>query len=99
MQLSVTNWSNNADYFYSNVDPGAQGTAPTDQIVFDAPTYTGSATKWLPYNDGPGNDHQVTPVPEPATYGAIFTGACLGYFLLSRLPRRRPVVVKVSDRY
>ncbi|HXC02699.1 MAG TPA: autotransporter-associated beta strand repeat-containing protein [Opitutaceae bacterium] len=98
MQLSVNNWSNNADFFYSNIDPSAQGTAPIDQIVFDSPTYTGSATKWMSYIDGPGSDHQVTPVPEPATYGAIFTGACLGFFLLSRLPRRKPVVVKVSDR-
>jgi autotransporter-associated beta strand protein len=99
MQLSVANWSNNADFFYSNTDPGAQGMAPTDQIVFDSPTYTGGATKWLPYDGGPGNDHQVTPVPEPATYGALFTAAALGFFLLSRLPRRKPVVVKVSDRY
>jgi fibronectin-binding autotransporter adhesin len=98
MQLSVTNWSNNADFFYSNVDPSAQGTAPIDQIVFDSPTYTGGQTKWLPYVDGPDSDHQVTPVPEPATYGAIFTGACLGFFLISRLPRRKPVVVRVSDR-
>jgi autotransporter-associated beta strand protein len=99
MKLSVANWSDNADFFYSNLDPSAQGTAPIDQIVFDSPTYTGSQTKWLGYDDGPGNNHQVTPVPEPATYGAIFTGACLGFFLLRRLPRRKPVVVKVSDRY
>jgi fibronectin-binding autotransporter adhesin len=93
LQLSVTNWANNADFFYSNSSPGAQGVAPTDQIVFTG--FAGSATKWLSYTDGPGNDHQITPVPEPATYGVIFTGACFGFFLLSRLPRRKLVVVKV----
>ncbi len=92
-QLSVTNWANNADFFYSNTTTGAQGAPPTNRIVFTG--FSGNATKWLTYVDGPGNDHQITPVPEPATYGAIFTGACLGLFLLRRLPRRKLVVVKV----
>jgi fibronectin-binding autotransporter adhesin len=95
LTLSVTNWTNLQDYFYSNTNPGAQGTMPTDQIVFDSPTYTGANTKWLNYDDGPGNDHEVTPVPEPATYGEIFFGACLGFYLLRRWPRRRLAMVKV----
>jgi fibronectin-binding autotransporter adhesin len=89
--LAVTNWADEQDYFYSSSQsPNTQGSAPLNQIVFTG--FTGANTKWLTW------DHEVTPVPEPATYGAIFTGACLGFFLLSRLPRRKPVVVKVSDR-
>jgi len=32
------------DYFYSKHEPGAQGTAPIDQIVFNGGS--GSATHW-----------------------------------------------------
>jgi fibronectin-binding autotransporter adhesin len=100
-QLSVTNWADNADFFYSsNQSPGAQGSAPLDDIVFTGFAGPGPTdpTKWLPYSNGPGPGRQITPVPEPATYGAIFVGGCLGLFLLNRLPRRKLVVVKVTDR-
>ncbi|MFI5337547.1 MAG: PEP-CTERM sorting domain-containing protein, partial [Opitutales bacterium] len=60
-----------SDYFYSTNSPGSQGSAPLNQIVFDSPTYTGANTKWL------GWDHEVSPVPEPSTYGALFMGAML----------------------
>ncbi|MGA3007052.1 MAG: autotransporter-associated beta strand repeat-containing protein [Opitutaceae bacterium] len=89
LQLSVANWSNEQDYFFSNIDPGSQGSPPMSQIVFDSPTYTGANTKFLPF------DNEVSPVPEPATYGTIFVGACLGFLLLRRLPRRKLAVVKV----
>ncbi|HTQ30562.1 MAG TPA: autotransporter-associated beta strand repeat-containing protein, partial [Opitutaceae bacterium] len=76
LQLSVTNWANAMDYFYSNNNPGPQGFPPTDQIVFTG--FTGASTKWLSY------DHEITPVPEPSTYGALFTALSLGLFALRR---------------
>jgi fibronectin-binding autotransporter adhesin len=86
--LSVTNWANEQDYFYgSSQNPNTQGSAPLDQIVFTG--FSGNNTKWMPL------DHEITPVPEPATYGEIFVGGCLALFLLHRLPRRKLVVVKV----
>ncbi|HZP61463.1 MAG TPA: PEP-CTERM sorting domain-containing protein, partial [Opitutaceae bacterium] len=87
--LTITNWANAVDYFYSTNNPGLTSLA---QIVFDPPTYSGSDTKWMPYSDGPGNDHQITPVPEPATYGAFFTAMALGFFLWRR---RRLTLVPV----
>jgi fibronectin-binding autotransporter adhesin len=98
MKLTINNWVDEQDYFYSTsftgVVPNADGSTPEDQIIFTGfSSNNGATTKWLSW------DHEITPVPEPATYGAIFTGAALGLFLLSRLPRRKPVVVKVSDRY
>jgi fibronectin-binding autotransporter adhesin len=100
--LTINNWVDQQDYFYATnfyngsgqlASFNAMGGTPEDQIIFTGfSSNNGMTTKWLSL------DHQITPVPEPATYGAIFTGACLGLFLLTRLPRRKPVVVKV-DRY
>jgi fibronectin-binding autotransporter adhesin len=87
-QLTVNNWADMVDYFYSNTSPGTQGTAPIDQIVFNGST--GAATKWNTYQTGtgpvgPGNE--ITPVPEPSTYGAIFVGISLAGIIIYR--RRR----------
>lgn len=78
--LNIINWQNAADYFYAANWTGAvvdvRGVAPENQVVFDAPTWTGNDTKWQGY------DHQITPVPEPSTYGALLLGAMgalLGY--------------------
>ena len=68
--LNVNNWTNLSDYFYSNNSPGTQGTAPINQVVFN--TYTGANTKWISY------DHEISPVPEPSTYGALFMAGLLG---------------------
>ncbi|HTQ29694.1 MAG TPA: autotransporter-associated beta strand repeat-containing protein, partial [Opitutaceae bacterium] len=87
--LTITNWANAVDYFYSSNNPGLTSLS---QIVFDPPTYTGSDTKWLNYADGPDNDHQITPVPEPATYGAFFTAVALVLFFWQRR-RLRPIPV------
>ncbi len=69
--LSVTNWANTVDYFYaqnwSGATLGASGSTPANQITFSG--YSNNNTSWLSY------DRQispVTPVPEPATYGAVF---------------------------
>jgi autotransporter-associated beta strand protein len=100
--LTINNWVDEQDYFYATnfyngsgqlASLNAMGGTPEDQIIFTGfSSNNGASTKWLSW------DHEITPVPEPATYGAIFTGACLGLFLLYRLPRRKPVVVKVTDR-
>jgi fibronectin-binding autotransporter adhesin len=81
--LTVTGWANTVDYFYAQSWSGAvqntTGAAPMNQVVFSG--YTASNTQWLSYGS------QITPAPEPATYGAIFTGlvAALAFWR-----RRRP---------
>ncbi len=80
--LNVTGWTNGSDYFYSTSSTGAQGSAPNNQIVFSG--YTGSQTRWNTYDDGPDNNHQITPAPEPGTYGAIMVGLSLAGLVLYR---------------
>ncbi|MBA4138342.1 MAG: hypothetical protein C0518_13605 [Opitutus sp.] len=82
--LAVTGWTDAQDYFYSTVSPGAAGVAPTNQIVFDG--FSGDSTSWLPW------DSQVSPVPEPSTYGAILMG--VGMLLLGYRRWKRPAVEK-----
>ncbi len=76
--LTIRNWTDTVDDFYSLIDPGA---ANRGRIIF-SPGYAGTDTKWLPY------DHQITPVPEPSAYGAALLGltAFVGCW---RLRRRR----------
>ncbi len=78
--VNVVNWQNAADYFYAANWTGAvvdlRGASPMNQVVFDSPTWVGNDTKWQSY------DRQITPVPEPGTYGAMLVGAMsllLGY--------------------
>jgi autotransporter-associated beta strand protein len=70
--LNITNWTNAADYFYATNWAGAtldtRGTGSETQVIFNAPTYNGSNTSWQSY------DHQITPVPEPSTYGVMLLG-------------------------
>lgn len=80
LQLSVNNWTDAADFFYSNTNPGPKGSAPTNQIVFNG--FSGNDTRWDSF------DHQITPVPEPSTYGAALM-ALLGGFLYWRRRSRR----------
>lgn len=81
LQLSVKNWTDLQDFFYSNNTPGAKGSPPTNQIVFDG--YTGNDTRWVDF------DHQITPVPEPSTYGAMLLAALLGVFAWRRYGAKR----------
>lgn len=81
--LSVTNWTNAVDYFLATSSPGAQGTSPTNKVVFAG--YVGNDTKWVPFNGG--TNGQLTPVPEPSTYGALFLGSAAGLVVWIR--RRR----------
>jgi autotransporter-associated beta strand protein len=85
-QLSVTNWANMVDYFYSQTSPGTQGTAPIDQIIFTG--YSGSQTRWNTYQSGPGPGNEISPIPEARGYGAILVGGVLVMIALSR--RRVP---------
>ncbi|MBI2498301.1 MAG: autotransporter-associated beta strand repeat-containing protein, partial [Opitutae bacterium] len=69
--LNITNWSDAVDYFYATNWTGAttdtRGVAPMNQVTFNG--FTAADTQWQGY------DYQVTPVPEPATYGALLLGA------------------------
>jgi fibronectin-binding autotransporter adhesin len=91
--LTINNWNDEKEYFYSATSPGSQGLTPLNQVVFSG--FSGNSTKWM------STDHEITPVPEPATYGAIFTAAALGLFFWLRLKTNapRPVPVRVAVRY
>ncbi len=82
--LTILNWVNASDYFFAQNWTGAvfdtTGSSPMNQVTFNGAT--NADTKWLPY------DHQVTPVPEPATYGALLLGVLTGLFAWRRLVRR-----------
>jgi autotransporter-associated beta strand protein len=80
--LSVTNWTNGVSYFYSKTTTGTQGTAPENQIVFTG--YSGNATHWNTTTDGPDNEHQVTPTPEPKAFGFIMTVLSLAGIVVFR---------------
>ena len=83
--LTVNDWVNASDYFYTQNFTGAttdvRGTTPENQITFTG--NSNNATAWLGY------DHEITPAPEPATYGLLFTGLALGAVGVHRYRRRR----------
>jgi len=80
--ISVTNWVNSSDYFFtSNSSSGwtggilggaGKGVAPENQVTFSG--YSNNQTAWMPYDS---SVRQITPAPEPSTYGAIFMGLSL----------------------
>jgi fibronectin-binding autotransporter adhesin len=96
--LTINNWNDATEYFYTASNPG--GALALSHITWGAP-YAGDTTKWLSYSDGPGPGRQITPVPEPATYGALFTAATLGLFLWFRLKANAPSLapVRVAVQY
>jgi len=75
--LTIKDWSNGVDYFYSASNPGT--------TVLGRTTFTGytSSTTWESF------DHQITPVPEPGVTGAIVIGTALGAAALLTRRRRR----------
>lgn len=82
-KLLVKYWTSESDYFlagnWTGATEGLRGQAPMNQVTFDG--YSNNKTAWLPF----GPNHQITPVPEPATYGAIFGLASLGLGFWSKL--------------
>lgn len=91
--LTIIGWNDMVDFFLASNFTGATlytGTAPNNvrgtgtagQIEFNG--YSGSDTIWQSYNN------HITPVPEPATYGALLMASTLGGFLWIR--RRRSSV-------
>ncbi len=75
--LTINNWVNLVDYFYTQNFTGAttstlRGAAPLNQIGFGGMANNGN-TAWQSW------DRQITPAPEPATYGLCFIGGCLGF--------------------
>ncbi len=82
--LTVQNWVNASDFFFATnwtgAVPDTTNAAPMNQVAFDG--FSASNTKWQSYDD------QVTPVPEPSTYGALLLGALTGFFAWRRLVRR-----------
>ena len=100
---TINNWVNAQDFFYAtnnlqgfnsstgiftNAVLGAHGAAPENQIAFTG--FTAANTSWL------SDNHQISPAPEPATYGAIFTGAALAFFMWRR--RNKPVMFTVISK-
>jgi len=77
--LTVNNWTDLSDYFYSNSSPGTQGAAPMNQVIFNG--FNGNASRYL-------GDNQISPVPEPAHYGAMLLGLSTAAVWFVR--RRRP---------
>lgn len=85
--LTIRNWQDATDYFFTENWTGAvfeqRGVAPMNRVVFDTngadpTTFSGADTKWQAY------DKQVTPVPEPSTYGALLMGVGVLFFGLRR---------------
>ncbi len=85
--LTIANWANAADFFYTTNWTGAvfdtTGTSPMNQVAFNG--FSASNTKWQSY------DSQVTPLPEPSTYGALLLGALISLVVVRRWRARQAV--------
>jgi fibronectin-binding autotransporter adhesin len=85
LSLNVNNWTNLQDYFYSQAFTGAtpnvRNQLPENQVAFTG--FTAANTTWM------SSDHQITPAPEPATYGMIFVGLSVAAVGLRRIRRNR----------
>lgn len=79
--LTIKNWVEFTDFFLVKSD----ATIDFSRITFEG--YGGQAS-WQDYSSG---WKQITPVPEPSTYGAIFIGGAVAFTLLRR---RRQTVAK-----
>ncbi len=81
--LTVQNWTNAADFFYSDT-AYLQGSAPLNQVKFQG--WTTGNTKWQAY------DGQITPVPEPRFYGALLLGLGLWWGARRVCQRAKPAL-------
>ena len=92
--LTITNWVNNVDFFFAQnwlagtTVPGinTRGVGDETQITFTG--FSNTQTAWLDYNNAA--KHQITPVPEPATYGALFLAAALALLGYRRWQKNAP---------
>jgi len=95
--LTINNWIYLQDFFYAtgaffgfntstlDTTPSVQdvrGQAPQNQVDF-----SGFGPSWTMWDS---IDNQITPAPEPATYGALMVTALLGLFVWRRWRGRRP---------
>ncbi|MBI5382866.1 MAG: autotransporter-associated beta strand repeat-containing protein [Opitutae bacterium] len=73
--VSITNWVSAVDHFFAqnwtNATFNTKGTYEEQKIQFNG--YLPTDTGWIPY----GPKKEITPVPEPGTYGAILMGLSL----------------------
>ncbi len=80
--LTITNWVNNVDFFFAQnwlagttvPTLGQRGVGDELQITFNG--FSNTQTAWLDYQ---GAKHEITPAPEPSTYGALLIGAALAF--------------------
>jgi hypothetical protein len=72
--LTIQNWVDGVDYFIAQNFTGTsfdvRGVAPQNRVTFSG--FSSNSTAWQSY------DRQVTPTPEPATYGLIFLTLTVG---------------------
>ena len=98
--LTINNWVNNVDFFFAQnwlagtTVPGinTRGVGDENQITFQG--FSSNQTAWLDYNNG--NKHEITPAPEPATYGAMFMGAALALLGYRRWKRTAAAAAKAA---
>ena len=81
--LTINGWADMVDYFLVGTFTGAtvevRGSGTSAQVVFSG--YAGSSTLWNKYGE-------ITPVPEPSSYGALFLMLSTGGYLWPRRRRR-----------
>jgi len=82
-ELSITSWQDLSDFFYVsnflNATYDQIGEAPASSVVFA--DFTSEDTRWKSSNN------ELSPVPEPSTYGVFSLAGLAGWSLLRR--RRR----------
>jgi autotransporter-associated beta strand protein len=82
--LTVNNWIDGLDLLLASDWTGAtvdtRGSAPMNQVIFTG--FSGANTVWQGY------DRQITPVPEPSTYGAGLVGLATAGLMWYRRRRR-----------
>jgi hypothetical protein len=74
MYIGGTGWTDLVDFFSATNDPGS---TILGRVIFTP--FSATDTGWQSY------DKQITPVPEPSSYGAL----SLGFLLGARTLRRR----------
>lgn len=87
--LTINNWANGMDYFYAanwtGATPDLRGAAPMNQVTFSG--FSAASTGWQSF------DQQITPVPEPSTYGAIFVTFAGALVFWNRRRQSRPAAL------